>query len=81
VKWSPPAAFGEDDALGAQVVGILVPFEVAEALELTEQIVESLLADAQPSGQVGRSQALRPGVLQDVQMCRFEVGEAAFVQS
>jgi hypothetical protein len=30
------AAFGEDDALGAQVVGIGSPLQVAEALKLSE---------------------------------------------
>jgi hypothetical protein len=52
------AASGEGDALGAQVVGIRSPLEVVEALERAEQIVEGLLADPQPSGQLGRPRAL-----------------------
>lgn len=54
--------------------------EVVEALELAEQVVESLLADPQPGGQFGRPCTLRSGVLEDVEMRRAEVVEAALVQ-
>ena len=74
------AAWGEGDAFGAQVVGIWPAFEVAEALELAEQVVEGLFADPQPGGQLGGPRALRSGVLEDVQVGRVEVVEAALVQ-
>src|SRR5262249_26858637 len=38
------AAWGEGDALGAEVVGIRSALEVVEALELAEQVVERLFA-------------------------------------
>ena len=44
------AARGEGDALGAEVIRIRSPLEVAEAFELAQQVVEGLLADAPPSG-------------------------------
>ena len=71
---------GEGDALGAQVVGIRSALEVAEPLELAEQVVEGLLADPEPGGQLGGPRALRPGVPEDVQVRRVEVVEAALVQ-
>jgi len=59
--------------------GIGSALEVAEALELAEQVVEGLLANPQPGGQLGRPCTLWSGVLEDVQVRRVEVGEAAFV--
>jgi len=46
----PP--WGENDALGAPVFGILLPFEVAEALEPAEEIVER--GEAAPAPRVWR---------------------------
>ena len=74
------AAWREGDALGAEVVGIRTALEVAEAFELAEQVVEGLLADPQPGGQFRGPRPLRAGVLEDVQMRRVEVVEAALVQ-
>jgi len=74
------AAWGECDAFGAEVVGIRLALDVAEALELAEQLVESLFADPQPGGQFGRPCTLWSGVLEDVQVRRVEVVEAALVQ-
>ena len=71
---------GEGDTLGAQIVGIRASLEVAEPLELAEQVAEGLLADPQPGGQIGRPRTLRSGVLEDDQVCGVEVGEAALVQ-
>jgi hypothetical protein len=67
----------EDDAFGAQVIGIRSALEGLEALELAEEVVEGLFADPQPRGQFGRPGALRSGVLEDVQVRRVEVVEAA----
>ena len=74
------AAGGEGDALGAEVVGVRSALEVVEALELTEQVVERLLANPQPDGQLGGSRALGSGVLEDVQVGGVEIAEAALVQ-
>jgi hypothetical protein len=73
------AAAGEGDAFGAQVLGIWSALEVAEALELAEEVVEGLLADPQPGGQLGGPRTLRSGVLEDVQVRRVEVVEAALI--
>ncbi len=70
----------DDDALAALVVGIGSPFEVAKLFELAEKVAEGLFADPQPGGQFGRPRTLRSGVLEDVQVCRVEVAEAALVQ-
>jgi hypothetical protein len=39
------AAWGEKDALGTLIVGVGLSFEVVEALEFAEQVVEGLFAD------------------------------------
>src|SRR3954468_24111015 len=46
------SAGGERDALEALVARIVAPLQVAEALELAEQIVEGLFAHAGPGGQL-----------------------------
>ena len=74
------AAWCEGDAFGSQVVGVRSALEVAEALELAEQVVQGLLADAQPRRELGRPRALWPGVLEDVEVRRVDVVEAALVQ-
>ena len=71
---------GQGDALGASVVGIRPPFQVAEALELPEQVVQGLPADPHLNGEVGRPRALRAGVLEDRQMGSVKVSEALLVQ-
>jgi hypothetical protein len=73
-------ASGEGNALGAHVVGIRAALEVVEALEFAEQVVERLLADPQPGGQLGRPRALRARVLKDMQVRQVEVVVAALVQ-
>jgi hypothetical protein len=62
------------------VVRIGSALEIVEALELAEQVVESLLADPLPGGQLGRLRSLRPGILEDVQVRRVEVVEATLVE-
>src|SRR5215472_4857993 len=42
------AARREGDALGAEVVGVRSPLEVAETLELAQEMVQGLLADPEP---------------------------------
>src|SRR5438552_5938113 len=74
------AASREGDPFGAEVVGVRSSLEIAEALELAEQVVEGLFADPEPSGQLGGSRTLRAGVLEDVQVGGVEVFEAALVQ-
>jgi len=74
------AAFGEDNALGAQVVGVGLPLEVVEAFELSEQVVEGLLAHPEPNGQLGGPCALRSGILEDVEVGSVEVCEALLMQ-
>ena len=44
------AADGEGDALAAEVSRVRSALEIAETLELAQQVVEGLLADAPPSG-------------------------------
>src|SRR3954449_11112077 len=46
------AAAGERDALEALVAGIVAPLQVAEALELAEQIVQGLFTHAALCGQL-----------------------------
>ena len=70
----------EGDALGAQVVGIWPALEVAKALEFAEQVVERLLADPQSGSQLRGPRILRSRVLEDVEVCRIEVVEAALVE-
>ena len=45
-------------------------------LELAEQVVERLLADPEPGGELGGPLALWAGVLEDDQIGGVEVGEA-----
>ena len=75
------AARGEGDAFGAEVVGVGLALEVVAALELTQKVVERLLADPQAGGQLGGPRALRPRVLEDGQVGGVEVVEAALVQA
>lgn len=74
------AALGEGDAFGAEVVRVRSAFEVLEALELAEEVVEGLFANPESRGELGGPGTLRPGVLEDVQVRRVEVVEAAFVE-
>jgi len=74
------AASGQHDALGAQAVGIGLALEVVEALELAEQVVEGLLGDPEPRGQLGRARALGLGVLEHAEVREVEVGEAAVAE-
>jgi hypothetical protein len=55
-------------------------FEIAETLELAQQVVDRLSADPQPRRQLGRSHPVGPRVLEDVQVRRVEVGEAPLAQ-
>ncbi len=57
------AAWGEDDAFGAQVAGVWSALEVVEALELAEEVVEGLFADPQPGRPGQRACTLRSRVL------------------
>jgi hypothetical protein len=74
------AAGGEGDAFRSQVVGVSLAFEVVEALELAEQVVDCLLGHPQPGGQLGGPGTLRSRILEDVQVGGVEVGETALVQ-
>ncbi len=53
----------------------------AEPLELAEEIVEGLLAHPQSRRQLRGPRALWPGVLEDRQIRRVEIVEAARVQA
>ena len=74
------AAASEGDTLGTSVMRICSALEVAETLELAEQVVDCLLADASPRGKLGGSCSLGPRVQQDVQVGRVQVVESALVQ-
>ena len=74
------AARCEGDALGARVLWVCVAFEVAGSFEVAEQVVECLLADAQPGGELGGSGALGSGVEEDVEVGCVEVVESVLVE-
>ena len=45
-----PTAVGEDDALGAPIVGIRLADDVAEALEVVDELPDRLGCDVRPRG-------------------------------
>src|SRR5213079_1324067 len=75
------SALGQGDALEPLVAGIVAALQVAEALELSQQVVESLLAHAALRGQLRRAKVVGSRPLQDAQVRRAQVGEAALAQS
>jgi hypothetical protein len=71
------AAGGEGDAFRPEVVGARPAVEVAELLELAEQVVQRLFADPQSGGQVGRPCPFGAGVLEDAQVGGVEIRKTA----
>ena len=55
------AAAREGDAPRTQVVGVWQALEVAEPFELSEKVVERLLADPEPRAQLGRPRTVWAG--------------------
>jgi hypothetical protein len=64
------AARGERDAFRAEVFGVGSAFEVVDALEFAEEVVQCLLGDPQAGGELGRSFPSWPWVLEDEQRTR-----------
>src|SRR3954470_10744439 len=74
------AAFGEDNPFRSQVIGMGLSLEVMQPFKLSEQVVEGLLADPEPGGQLGGPCALRSWILEDVEVGGVEVVKALLVQ-
>ena len=74
------AAARQRDAPRAAVLGVGPPLDVPETLELSELVVQSLLAHPQALCELRRSQPLWAGVLDDREMRRIDVVEAPLVQ-
>lgn len=74
------AALGEADTLGATVVTVLDTLEVAERLQLPEEVVQRLLRHAQLSCDLDRAEAIGAGIAQDDEMGGNHVGEPLVVQ-
>ena len=71
-----------EPSVGPPLIGALlrVPLEVAEAFELTEQVVDGLLAHPESRRELRRARSLRPWVEEDVDVCGVEVLEPPLVQ-
>src|SRR3954468_19176778 len=74
------AAAGERDALEALVARIVAPLQVAEPLELAEQVVQGLFAHAALCGELRWAELVGAGPLQDTEVRGADVGETTFVQ-
>ena len=74
------AARREMDAPGAQVVRVVPTLEIAEALQLAEQVVDGLLARSQSGRELGRLRSLRTGEQEDTQVRHVEVAKPPLMQ-
>src|SRR5437764_11397292 len=75
------ASASEADAFGALVVVVGFANQIAELLELPEEIVERLFGHARAGRELQRTLVLGSRVLKNVQVRCDEVGEAARVQA
>ena len=72
---------GEVDALGALIGVVFLAGEVAELLQLAEEVVERLFGHSGLGRELGGALVLGAGVLQHVEVRGDQIGVAALVQA